>query len=217
VTSNGPPVPDDSTPPVISISNPIEGKTYYDQLPLRISWTVSDPESEVIDVTADFSGFPASNNDRFYCSKLGENVLTVWATNEVGLTSEKTVTFNVNSFKWLPPIRYQKGSSFYTEPYDAEPNSTLPIKFTVMDEDGEFVSDPSCKVVVEGTTAEFFVGEGDTSIRISEEPGEEPLYVVNLHTNFKKCDYGFEAGNEYFINVYFDNILAAKTLIRLTE
>ena len=49
----------------------------------------------------------------------------------------------------------------------------------------------------------------------TEEEGEDPLYIVNLHTNFNKCDYGLEAGNEYNLTVYFNDILAARTKLRI--
>lgn len=215
VSSTGPSEPRDTTPPDITISNPVDGKTYFNQHPYAVSWLIDDPESEITDKTAFLNGDRISNNDEILFSKLGENVLTVSATNEVGLTKEETITFQVNSFSWLPPIKYEKRSNTNTRTYTAKLNSTLPIKFAIFDQYDEFVSDPSCKVVVEGTTAEFTVGEGDTNIRINEEEGEDPCYIVNLHTNFKKWDYGLAAGNEYFINVYFDNILAAKTLLRL--
>ena len=40
VSTIGPPAPQDTTPPDISISSPLDGKTYFDQLPTTFSWTV---------------------------------------------------------------------------------------------------------------------------------------------------------------------------------
>ena len=40
-------------------------------------------------------------------------------------------------------------------------------------------------MVVEGITAQFIHGEGDTNIRINQEEGEEPLYIVNIGYQLK--------------------------------
>ena len=215
-SSVGPTAPTDSTPPVISISNPINGKTYFDQLPTCFHFIVEDPESAIVSQSALLNGIPINDNDCIILAQLGENVLNVTATNEANLTSEETVTFYVNYFSWLPPIKYQKGSSTETATYNARVNSTLPIKFAVFDEYNDFVVNPAAvKVVVEGTKAEFVYGASDTDIRINQEYGEDPNYIVNLHTNFNKWDYQMEEDGEYWIDVYFDNVLAAKTRIKL--
>ncbi len=215
VSSVGPPAPQDTTPPVITTSNPIDGKTYFNQLPTTFSFTIEDPETAVTSQTALLNGSPINNNDNILLTQLGENVLTITATNEANLTSELSITFYVNHFSWLPPIKYEKGSATKTITYVARANSTLPIKFAIFDTNNSFVENTTVKVVVEGTTAQFTHGEGDTNIRINQEEGEDPLYIVNLHTNFNKCDYGLEAGNEYNLTVYFNDILAASTKLRI--
>ena len=215
VSSVGLPVPEDTTPPVITISNPIDGKTYFDQVPTTFSFAVDDPETAVTSQTTLLNGSPINNNDNILLTQLGENVLTITATNEANLTSELSITFYVNHFSWLPPIKYEKGSATQTITYVALANSTLPIKFAIFNADDSFIADNSVKVIVEGTTAQFLNGEGDTNIRINQEEGEDPLYIVNLHTNFNKCDYGLEAGNEYNLTIYFNNILAASTKLRI--
>jgi hypothetical protein len=92
--------------------------------------------------------------------------------------------------------------------------STLPIKFRTFDAAGDFVVDESVKVIVEGTTAQFFKGKSDKGIRIKSDD-KDPFYKVKLRTKFKKWDYGLEKGNVYNITVYFNDILAGKTSIRL--
>lgn len=217
VSSVGPTEPVDTTPPVISISNPLNGKTYFDQLAAGISFMVEDPESAIVVKSALLNGVPINNTDKILFSKLGENTLTVTATNEANLTSEATVTFYVDHFSWLPPIKYKVDSSTETETNLVRPKSTLPIKFAIFDEFDNFVANSSARVVVEGTTAEFAYGEGDTNIRINQKVGEDPVYIVNLHTNFHKWDYQMEVDGEYWVTVYFDSILAARTKIKLVQ
>ena len=207
--------PVDTTPPIISISNPVNGKTYFDQLPTNFNFMIEDPESAIVSQSALLNGVPINNNDSILLVQLGENTLTITATNEANLTSELSIIFFVSHFAWLPPIQYENGSATQTLTYIAQANSTLPIKFAIFNADGSFIADTSVKVIVEGTTAQFLNGEGDTNIRINQEEGEDPLYIVNLHTNFNKCDYGLEAGNEYNLTVYFNDILAARTKLRI--
>ncbi len=215
VSSVGPPAPQDTTPPVITISSPIDGKIYFDHLPTSFKFTVEDPETVATSQTVLLNGNPINNNDNILLTQLGENTLTITATNEANLTSELSITFYVNHFSWLPPIRYQAGSATETLTSVIQANSTLPLKFAIFDANSSFIEDTTVKVVVEGTTAQFTHGEGDTNIRINQEEGEEPLYIVNLHTNFNKCDYGLEAGNEYNLTIYFNDILAARTKLRI--
>jgi len=214
----------DTTPPIISISNPVNGKTYFDQLPTNFSFMIKDPESAITEQTAMLNNNPINNNDDILLTQLGKNTLTIRATNEANLTSELSITFYVNRFTWLPPIKYEKGSAIKTIIYVARANSTLPIKFVpyidtngdgYFDDNDVLIIDTSVKVIVEGTKTRFTYGEGDTNIRINQEEGEDPLYIVNLHTNFNKCDYEIEAGNEYNLMVFFNDILAAKTKLRI--
>ena len=216
VSTIGQPIPVDNTPPIINISNPVENKMYSNQLPVTFSFAVEDPESGIADQSALLNGIPINSNDAILLSQLGENTLTITATNQVNLTSELTIKFNVCDFQWLPPIKYEKESEVETATFVVQSKRTIPIKFTVEDNNGGFIVDQSVKVVVEGTTAQFIYGDTDTDVRINEfEDDGEPNYIVNLHTNFKKWDYGMESGNEYFINVYFDNILAGRTMIMI--
>lgn len=216
VSSTGPEEPLDTTPPIISVSNPIDGKMYFNQLPVACNFTIEDPESGVLEQSAMLNGVPISNDDELIFSQLGENTLTITATNNVNLSSEMTIKFTVCDFQWLPPIKYSKKSLVETENLVLKANRTYPIKFAVKDENGGFVVDQSVKVVVEGTTAMFLFGDTDVDVRINEfEDDGEPNYIVNIHTNFKKWDYNMTSGNEYFLNVYFDNILAGKTIIRV--
>ena len=188
-SSVGSAAPVDTTPPIISISNPVNGKTYFDQLPTNFNFMIEDPESAIVSQSALLNGVPINNNDSILLAQLGENTLTITATNEANLTRELSIIFYVNHFTWLPPIKYEKGSATQTLTYIAQANSTLPIKFAIFNADDSFIADTSVKVIVEGTTAQFLNGEGDTNIRINQEEGEDPLYIVNLHTNFNKCDY----------------------------
>lgn len=214
VATIGLPIPPDITPPVILVSNPVEGKTYFDQLPTIISFMIEDPESAIISQSATLNGHQINNNDSILLTQLGENSLIITATNEANLTNEVTINFYVNHFCWLPPIKYIIGSTTETKTCESKANSTLPIKFAVFNVLNDFVVDTTINVFVEGTTVQFEYGEGDLKVRINQEE-DESIYIVNLHTNFNKCDYSFEADNEYFVSIYFDNILAAKTKLRI--
>jgi hypothetical protein len=214
VSTIGPPAPQDSTPPVISIRNPLDGKTYFDQLPTAFRWTVEDSESAVTNKAALLNGNPINNGDSIRLTQLGENTLTITATNELNLSNEVSITFYVNGFRWLPPIKYKKASFVDTKMRIVKKKSTIPIKFRTLDAVGDFVIDESVKVIVEGTTAQFVKGKTNKGIRINHKD-KEPKYIVNLHTNFKKWDYGLEEGNVYCITVYFDDILAGKTRIKI--
>ena len=119
VSSVGPPVPQDTTPPVITTSNPIDGKIYFDQMLTSFNFAVEDPETAVTSQTALLNGSPINNNDNILLTQLGENVLTITATNEANLTSELSIIFYVNHFTWLPPIKYEKGSATQTITYIA--------------------------------------------------------------------------------------------------
>ena len=72
---------------------------------MTCSFTIEDPESGVSVQSAFLNGNPINNNDVMLLKQLGENTLTITATNQVNLTSELTIHFNVCNFKWLPPVK----------------------------------------------------------------------------------------------------------------
>jgi len=187
---------EDTTPPEISIVSPAEGAYVYGQ-PITVAYVVVDPESEVVNESAELNGHPVSNGEIVILNVLGENRLVVSATNEAGLTSTKTVDFSVGyKLGWVPPIRSDDDSS--TASCTIQKGSTLPVKFTFYDYCGKAVTDSSLKVVVEGNekSVTFLPGDGAEGIRW--DPVEE-RYIVNLHA---KRYAWIEAGRAYIIKVY---------------
>ncbi|MDI6788691.1 MAG: hypothetical protein QME51_10005 [Planctomycetota bacterium] len=86
----------DITPPEIIIDSPVQGDYTIADI-ISISYQVTDAESELVSQTAELNGTPVINNTNIDATKLivGTNTLIIKATNSVGLTSEKTISFNV--------------------------------------------------------------------------------------------------------------------------
>ncbi|MEW5922904.1 MAG: T9SS type A sorting domain-containing protein [Candidatus Zixiibacteriota bacterium] len=207
--------PEDLTAPVITIASPLDGKTYFTGAPVHFEWSADDPETGVLSVEASLDGSPITSGIDSLISETGFHTLEVVATNGAGLTSTSSVTFTINDFDWIRPIALQDSEGDYY--IEIVRNSTLPIKFAIYDSEEEFVIDSTVRVIVEGTTAEFAVGECDTCIRIDLEEPDEAKYIVNLHTNFKHWEYGFRIGEPYMLKVFFDQILAHQVRLTLRD
>ncbi len=79
--------------------------------------------------------------------------------------------------EWLNPL-YHKDS------YEA--GSTIPVKFKLLDSDGNFVVDYATSIDIVGpTTQHFETGEGDDNIRIN---ADEECYIANFHSNTEITD-----------------------------
>jgi hypothetical protein len=90
---------------------------------------------------------------------------------------------------WLPPISLGKTS---------KGGSTMPIKFTISDFNGNFITDTSVEVVVkEGATTlmDAFYGTGASNVRISET---DTQYIVNFQTA--------SGAHSYNVFVYFAGV-----------
>lgn len=85
----------DTTGPVIIIKSP-KNKTYYTCETLRIFFGVWDKDSGVASYQATLDGNPVNNCQRIDLSDMeGTHTFTVTATDNMGNTSTKSVTFNV--------------------------------------------------------------------------------------------------------------------------
>lgn len=187
---------EDTTPPEISIISPAEGTYVYGQ-PITVAYVVVDPESKVVNESAELNGHPVSNGQMVILNVLGENKFVVNATNEVGLTSTKTVDFNVGyKLGWVPPIK--SGDDTSTISCTVQKGSTLPVKFKLYDYFGKVITDLSLRVIVEGDKGSvvFLPGDGTEGIRWDQI---DEHYIVNLHTK----NYAWiEAGQAYAVKVY---------------
>ncbi|MBI5875088.1 MAG: hypothetical protein HZB81_04475 [Deltaproteobacteria bacterium] len=89
-------VPIDTTPPVITITNPVAGD-YPISNSIIVGFTVTDEGSGVGAVSANIDGRNVASGDtiKLYELGAGSHTLTVQASDIAGNTSSKTVTFNV--------------------------------------------------------------------------------------------------------------------------
>ncbi len=166
--------------------------------PITISYNATDTISGVSLLTANLNSTPIINGEQISLSKPGEYVLTIAATDVAGNTAAKTQALTVGyNFKWLPPI--QKRHGLKEPPYQIKCSSTLPIKFSVSDYFGKFVSDTTVKVIIsDGINSKTFsYGKGKGCVKIN--PSDEN-YLLNLHLK----DYPWiNPGGIYTIAVYF--------------
>jgi hypothetical protein len=207
--------PPDTTPPLVEIYSPIDGKRYFNTSPVSFDFSADDPESGISEVTALLDGTtPIANGQDTLLRHLGFHSFQVIAVNGVGLADTARVGFTINDFCWLRPITYL--DSLQTETIRVRRNRTWPIKFAVFDSAGAFVPDTTVRVIVEGTLVDFRHGECDECVRIDQDNPDDPKYIANLHTNFKRREqYGIDIGTEYWLKTFLDDILAHKARIVL--
>jgi hypothetical protein len=190
----------DTTPPVLTIASPATCPATYTfgaSVPIEVDAT--DAESVITAVSATTNGDAfgtttglgtnsASVTGMLTPNMIGTYTLAASATSAggEGTAGPCDLVFNYN-FSWLPPISLGKIS---------KGGSTMPVKFTISDADGNFVTDESVHVVVkEGATQVFsaFFGEGASNVRISQT---DMQYIVNLQTA--------SGAHSYDVFVYFN-------------
>jgi hypothetical protein len=192
----------DTTPPVLTIAMPATCPATYTfgaSVPIEVDAT--DAESVITAMSATINGDAfgtttglgtnsASVTGTLTPSTIGTYTLAATATSAGGTGTAGPCDIAVNyNFTWLPPISLGKTS---------KGGSTMPIKFSISDVDGNFVTDESVHVVVkEGTTEVFsaFFGEGASNVRISET---DMQYIVNFQTA--------SGVHTYTVCVYFDGV-----------
>lgn len=100
------------------------------------------------------------------------------------------------SLDWLPPLSLGR---------PLEPGGEIPIKFTVRNVDGEFVSDDSVEVVIAGEDGEIVlrvIGKNG-GVEINRDDG---YYVTNWPTRK-------DMSGTYIVSVYFMGISLAHVAI----
>jgi hypothetical protein len=176
----------DTTPPVLTIASPSScPATYTFGASVPIEVDAVDGESAITAMSATINGDAfgtttglgtnnASVTGTLTPSTIGTYTLAASATSAGGTGTAGPCDIAVNyNFNWLPPISLGKIS---------KGGSTMPIKFTISDADGNFVTDTSVEVVVkEGATTRMdaFYGTGASNVRISET---DMQYIVNFQT-----------------------------------
>jgi len=123
-------------------------------------------------------------------STIGAYVLSATATSAGGTGTAGPCEVDVNyNFMWLPPISLGKTS---------KGGSTMPIKFTISDNDGNFITDESVEVVVKegaNTLLDAFFGQGSSNVRISQT---DMQYIVNFQAA--------SGTHNYDVSVYFAGV-----------
>lgn len=103
-------------------------------------------------------------------------------------TVNNILTGQVTSLSWIAvasgPVIDWKGPIINIkdgEVYTLNDGSTLPIKFSFKNSNGNYVRDENVSVVVSGNggSRRFVIGTGDDNVRYDSTTGE---YIVNLHT-----------------------------------
>ena len=134
--------PSDTTPPVITITVPADGGVYLLNQVVNANWSATDAESGIDSATGTTANGAAINT-----AAIGAETYTVTATNGVGLTATKTVSYTVEQPDITAPvvsITAPANGGYYK-------TSTLPaLTYTVTDD-----TDPDPNVVETGwSTAE---------------------------------------------------------------
>jgi hypothetical protein len=191
----------DTTPPVVTYASGCPGSYGFGQS-FGIEIDANDPESVVTAFDATLNGDPfgsatglGTNSasivvDPYNPSQIGTYALSATATSAGGTSDPAECSFTVSyNFMWLPPISLGKTS---------KGGSTMPIKFTISDFNGNFITDTSVEVVVkEGATTlmDAFYGTGASNVRISET---DTQYIVNFQTA--------SGAHSYNVFVYFAGV-----------
>jgi len=197
--SVGEPDVTDTTPPIVSIVEPVDGAAIVycsGGTPVDIEFEAVDPESAITSVAAtvngasvalDVTGLGTNNvtaTGVFTADSIGAYTVVASATSQGG-TGDATADFTVNYvIGWLPPLSLGKTS---------KGGSDVPIKFTARDCSNLFVHDETVTVVVYEVTSEGDVarlsgvfGEGAWSIRIDDVAGQ---YIINFKTAASAHNY----------------------------
>jgi hypothetical protein len=197
----------DETPPSVTITSPTADESFTfctGGTPVGVAFYAVDSDSAISAVSADVNGSNvvltttglgtnhADASGSYTANSIGGYTLKASATS-LGGTSDATQNFSVNfNIMWLPPLSLGKTS---------KGGSTVPVKFTARDCNGNFIHDESVKVVVLEVTSGGDVealsglfGEGASSVRIDDEAGQ---YIINFQTA--------AGAHNYRVDVYFND------------
>jgi hypothetical protein len=142
-----PPPPTDTTPPTIMIV-PGVAPNYTQGTPLSFVAT-DDGGSGLQSSSAMLDG--TSVETPVVLSIPGNHTFEVTAVDNAGNITTETISFNVYQFKWRPPVSVGN-------PHLLEYDSTLPVKFAVLDARNKLVVDKSIQVTLYDDTGSQLLG-----------------------------------------------------------
>ena len=118
------PFTSDTTPPVVTITSPVDGATYVQGQVVTPAWTATDPD----DATSTLTTTAPATVDT---STVGTHTYTVTAVDAAGNSGTASVTYTVPfaSAGIMQPVN-PNGSSIF------KAGSTIPLKFTLTDAAG---------------------------------------------------------------------------------
>jgi hypothetical protein len=131
----------DNTPPEITITTPVNGTSYTLNQNVLANWQASDPGSGIVSVSATVPDGTVINT-----AIVGMKNFTVNATDNSGNQVSKTVVYNVvdsstHSYNYSGLLAPFKGNN-----KTSELGSTVPVKFQLRDEAGNYVSTAKASV-----------------------------------------------------------------------
>lgn len=199
--------PSDDTPPVVTINSPVPGGRHSDYLPLLFEYQAEDPESDIIALEGRLDGAQAIASGDLVLVDAGANhEFVVTATNSAGQTTTASVQFSVMDFEWGDPLGLPEREVAFV----SAANRTIPVKFSLHEGDSTFVVSDDVRIVLEDTPVDFVTCDGtsraDLCVRLDDEDGDAK-YIVNLHTNPSRYEYGLAAGDMYTLKAFVDGML----------
>ena len=183
--------PTDTIPPSIEILPGIS-PNYTQGTPLSYVAT-DDGGSGLASSNATLDGVAVTNPVSL--SIPGTHTYVVTAVDHAGNVATRSISFNVYAFSWRPPL--DKGAT-----RKIQLNSTLPVKFSVLDASGNLVVDSSLLLTLYDDTGSqrlgpFVYGINNPNMYVDSQHKQ---YIHTLHTN----NMGLVAGM-YEIRVTFDS------------
>lgn len=168
--------------------------------PITFTYSATDSVSGIESILAKVDDKVISNDASLSFEVPGDHRLEVIAIDAAGNKSSLIKSFTVTAtydFKWLPPVSKKCGSKGKT--HRINHRSTIPIKFAVFDNAGEFIADESVMVVVSDGTdiAVFTHGTEKDDIKIKSD---DEQYLLHLRLK----DYAWlEPGDKCIVSVHF--------------
>ena len=191
--------PSDTTPPDIQI---IPGIASHYTQGTDLSYLATDDGSGINTGSSTLDGVPVSSPVTL--NAIGTHNYVVTATDNAGNVATKDLNFYVYEFQWRPPLTATGANKM-------ELLSTMPVKFSVLDETGKLVIDPSVRLSLYDDTGSqklgpFIYGMNNPNLYVD---AQNKQYINTLHTN----KMGLVPGN-YEIQITFNsaNLIGKNTI-----
>ncbi|MDD5669047.1 MAG: PxKF domain-containing protein, partial [Candidatus Omnitrophica bacterium] len=181
-TVQSPAVKIDKTSPIITFISPTNGAEYVLNNQITASWSVVDAFSGVNSAVG-----TASNGQLIDTATLGQKTFRVTATDKAGNTADTNITYNIKNYNYIysgvfPPIN-QDGTSVF------KLNRTVPVKFQLKDQFGNFVSTAVARIYLSKLTNSIIGNEIEPESTSQATEGNlfrysstDNQYVFNLGT-----------------------------------